>query len=148
MSNETFLITGAMGCIGAWVLRNLIDEDVTIVAADLVTDPVRPGLLMLPAVLERVTLVQLDITDSSSVRRVVEQNEVTHIIHLAALQVLFCKANPEKPRSSQTASSVSASPDLAPARASQISSSAPSTPTASTSSSLPPLPLPQIHRPR
>jgi hypothetical protein len=26
MSGETFLITGSMGCIGAWVLRNLVSE--------------------------------------------------------------------------------------------------------------------------
>jgi len=94
MSNETFLVTGAMGCIGAWVLRNLANEDVTIVAADLATDPVRPRLLMSPAELERITFVQLDITDPTAVQRMVEQYQVTHIIHLAALQVPFCKANP------------------------------------------------------
>lgn len=94
MSNETFLVTGAMGCIGAWVLRHLINEDVTVIAADLATEPVRPGLLMSPAELERITFVQLDITNSAAVQSVVEQYEVTHIIHLAALQVPFCKANP------------------------------------------------------
>ncbi len=94
MSNETFLITGALGCIGAWVLHNLIDEDVKIIAADLATDPVRPRLLMSLPELERITFVQLDITDPAAVRGVIEQNEVTHIIHLAALQVPFCKTDP------------------------------------------------------
>lgn len=94
MNNETFLVTGALGCIGAWVLRNLVDENVTIVAADLATNPVRPRLLMSPAELERITFAQLDITDSAAVRKLIEQYEVTRIIHLAALQVPFCKADP------------------------------------------------------
>ena len=28
MLNETFLVTGAMGCIGSWVLKNLVKEGV------------------------------------------------------------------------------------------------------------------------
>ena len=39
MSNETFLVTGAFGCIGSWILRKLVDEDARLVAADLATDP-------------------------------------------------------------------------------------------------------------
>lgn len=34
MNSERFLVTGAMGCIGTWVLRNLIDKNVDIIAAD------------------------------------------------------------------------------------------------------------------
>ena len=94
MSNETFLITGTMGCIGAWVLRNLVAEGVRVVATDLATDPVRPGLIMTPAELAQVTFVQLDITDLERLQALVEQQQVTHIIHLAGLQVPFCRANP------------------------------------------------------
>ncbi|MBI1878926.1 MAG: NAD(P)-dependent oxidoreductase [Chloroflexi bacterium] len=94
MSAETFLITGAMGCIGAWVLRNLAAEGVRVVATDLATDPVRPGLVMTPEALAQVTFVQLDITDLKALQTLVEQRQVTHIIHLAGLQVPFCKANP------------------------------------------------------
>ena len=46
MSSETIMITGAMGCIGAWAVRHLVNEGVNIVATDLSTDPVRPRLLM------------------------------------------------------------------------------------------------------
>jgi len=60
MNNETFLITGAFGCIGAWVLRNLVDKGVKAVAMDLATDPVRPRLLLSPAELEQITFVQTD----------------------------------------------------------------------------------------
>ncbi|MBV7338140.1 NAD(P)-dependent oxidoreductase [Chloroflexi bacterium TSY] len=94
MSNETFMITGSMGCIGAWVLRNLVNEGVKVVATDLATDPIRPGLLLSDDELAQVTFTQLDVTDLSAVRNVVEENGVTHIVHLAGLQVPFCRANP------------------------------------------------------
>jgi UDP-glucuronate 4-epimerase len=41
-----------------------------------------------------VPMVQGDITDYAAVERVVLDNGITHILHLAALQVPFCKANP------------------------------------------------------
>lgn len=94
MNNETFLVTGAFGCIGSWILRKLVDEEARLVAADLATDPARPRLLLSSAELEQITVVQTDITDLSALKQVIEQHEITHIIHLAGLQVPFCKANP------------------------------------------------------
>ena len=35
MSDEKFLVTGAMGCIGAWVVRNLVQEGVNTTVFDL-----------------------------------------------------------------------------------------------------------------
>lgn len=94
MNNQTFLVTGAMGCIGAWVLRNLLDEGVKVVAADLAANPVRPGLLLSPDELQQITFVQTDITQLEAVQQVVESHRISHIVHLAGLQVPFCKANP------------------------------------------------------
>ncbi|MCB9150671.1 MAG: NAD(P)-dependent oxidoreductase [Caldilineaceae bacterium] len=94
MANEKFMITGSMGCIGAWVLRNLINEGVQVVATDLATTPTRPGLLLSDEELAQVTWASLDVTDLKAVRGTVEQHEVTHIVHLAGLQVPFCRANP------------------------------------------------------
>ncbi len=94
MSNETFLLTGSMGCIGAWVMRNLVEDGVKVIATDLATEPVRPRQVMGDAALSKVTFAQLDVTDLKAVRSVVEENGVTHIVHLAGLQVPFCRANP------------------------------------------------------
>jgi nucleoside-diphosphate-sugar epimerase len=94
MSRETFLVTGAFGCIGAWTLYNLVKEGAKVVAMDLATDPVRPRLLMSEAEIAEVTFVQTDITNLAAVRQVVEGHGVTHIVHLAGLQVPFCRANP------------------------------------------------------
>jgi nucleoside-diphosphate-sugar epimerase len=49
---------------------------------------------MTPEDLAQVTFVQLDITDLERLQALVEQRHVTHIIHLAGLQVPFCRANP------------------------------------------------------
>jgi nucleoside-diphosphate-sugar epimerase len=94
MANETFLITGAMGCLGSWVIKNLSQQGAQIVAFDLSEDKNRLALVMEPDEYAGVTFVQGDITDTESVKEIVAANGVTHIIHLAALQVPFCKANP------------------------------------------------------
>jgi nucleoside-diphosphate-sugar epimerase len=94
MNTETFMLTGSMGCIGAWALRNLVREGTRVVATDLATDPVRPALLLAPDELAQVTFVKLDVTDLNAVNTVVAEHGVTHIVHLAGLQVPFCRANP------------------------------------------------------
>ena len=94
MSAETFMLTGSMGCIGAWTLRNLVREGVRVVATDLATDPVRPRQVMSEEEVAQVTFAKLDVTDLNAVKQVVAEHGVTHIIHLAGLQVPFCRANP------------------------------------------------------
>ena len=92
---EKFMITGSMGCIGSWVLRNLVDEGIDVVATDLSTDPVRPGLLLSDEeVNEKITWEKLDVTDLDAVRSLVDGHGITHIVHLAGLQIPFCRANP------------------------------------------------------
>ena len=92
--SETYLVTGAMGCIGAWVLKHLVDRGAKVVAGDLSTDPVRPRLIMGEDEIARVDWRVLDITDTEAVRRLVDAAGITRIIHLAGLQIPFCRANP------------------------------------------------------
>ncbi|MBI1299068.1 NAD-dependent epimerase/dehydratase family protein [bacterium] len=94
MTGETFLLTGSLGCIGAWVLRNLVSEGANIVASDLATDPIRPGQLLSDEELSRIHFTKLDVTDRKAVVGMVAEHGITHIIHLAGLQVPFCRANP------------------------------------------------------
>ena len=94
MSGETFMITGSMGCIGSWVMRTLVAEGVNVVATDIALEPARPRLLMSEEELNRVNFVKMDVTDLDNVKSVVETQRVTHIVHLAGLQVPFCKGNP------------------------------------------------------
>ncbi len=91
---ERFLVTGALGCIGAWTVRALVREGIPVVALDLGTEPRRLAQIMEPDELAAVTLVRADITDLDAVQRALTDHEVTNVIHLAALQVPFCRADP------------------------------------------------------
>ena len=91
---DHFLVTGAMGCIGSWVVRNLVQQNVAVTVFDLATDPRRLKLILSPAELARVNFVAGDITDLAALERALDEGQITHLIHLAALQVPFCKADP------------------------------------------------------
>jgi len=89
-----YLVTGAMGCIGSWTLYHLVTAGKQAVVFDLSDDRSRLNLLLEPQQQDAITFVNGDITDTAQVAQVVEQHGITHIIHLAGLQVPFCKANP------------------------------------------------------
>jgi nucleoside-diphosphate-sugar epimerase len=94
MGGERYLVTGAMGCIGAWVLRHLVDEGAWFIAADLGTDPVRPRLLLSEDEIVAVRWRKLDVTDTAAVAALVADEGITHIVHLAGMQIPFCRADP------------------------------------------------------
>jgi UDP-glucuronate 4-epimerase len=89
-----YLVTGALGCLGAWTCSVLAAEGATVVGFDIGEDPARLQLVMGPDALDRLTLVRGDITDSDAIERTIGEHGVTHVIHLAALQVPFCRADP------------------------------------------------------
>lgn len=93
-ARERFLVTGALGCIGAWTVRTLVREQSPVVAFDLAGDRKRLRLIMSDDEIKRITFVQGDITDLGSVERALDEHEITNLIHLAALQVPFARANP------------------------------------------------------
>ncbi len=100
MTKEHFLVTGALGCIGAWVVRQLVKEGAGVTVFDLAADPAKPAslhrlrLILEDEELSRVKFVQGDIGELPAVEGIVKDHAITHIIHLAALQVPFCKADP------------------------------------------------------
>ncbi len=94
MANERFIITGALGCIGAWTVRNLVRENVPVTVFDLASEPKRLKLLLSDEELAKVSFVAGDITDLGAFEKALDDHRVTHVIHLAGLQVPFCKADP------------------------------------------------------
>ena len=94
LQDERFLVTGALGCIGAWTLRHLARAGAHVVAADLSTDPVRPRLIMSPAELQGITFLCLDVSDLAALLECVERERITRIIHLAGVLIPGCIANP------------------------------------------------------
>ncbi len=91
---ERYLVTGALGCIGAWTVKRLIDEGAPVWTYDLPGEPHRLRLIMSDEALAKVNFIQGDITDAEAFDHAVAENGITHIIHLAALQVPFVRANP------------------------------------------------------
>lgn len=91
---ERFLVTGAFGCIGSWAVRRLVTEGVEVWAYDLATHPHRLHLVMDQDQLRRVQLLLGDITDPDEFEKAVVDHGITHIVHLAALQIPFVKADP------------------------------------------------------
>ena len=93
---ERFLVTGALGCIGAWTVRQLAREGVPVVAFDLGRDPRRVAQITGRAELDQIEFVAGDITDLASVERALDEHDITNVIHLAALQVPFSRADPPR----------------------------------------------------
>jgi UDP-glucuronate 4-epimerase len=91
--SERFLVTGAYGCIGAWVVHELVHAGREVVTYDLSNEPRRVRLLLGDDT-EAVPHVIGDITDGASLEHALEEHAVTNVIHLAALQVPFVRADP------------------------------------------------------
>jgi UDP-glucuronate 4-epimerase len=90
---ERLLVTGVLGCVGAWVARAALEDGTEVVGYDLGSDTARLELV-LGHDAHRVTLVQGDITDLDALERTLEEGEITRVVHLAALQVPFVRENP------------------------------------------------------
>ena len=93
---ERTLVTGALGCIGAWTLKALVALGEEPVGLDLGSDDSRLRLVLSEEERARVTLLEGDVTDGGSIGRVLDEHEITNVVHLAALQLPFCRADPER----------------------------------------------------
>ena len=91
---DTYLVTGAMGCIGAWTLYHLVKQGKRAVSFDVANDRSRLDLLLSRAEQEAITFILGDLIEFDQVRAVLRDQQVTHVIHLAALQVPTCRAKP------------------------------------------------------
>ncbi|MCI0712116.1 MAG: NAD(P)-dependent oxidoreductase [Chloroflexi bacterium] len=91
---NNYLITGSMGCIGAWTVRHLVKRGERVVSFDLSENRSRLNLLLSANEQAVITFVRGDLTDRAQVEETIKAHNITHIIHLGALQVPFCKANP------------------------------------------------------
>ena len=94
MSNEHFFVTGASGCIGAWVARNLVLEGTPVTVLDIGDSRHRLMTILDDNQISRVNFIHGDVADLKSVENIMSGCGATNIIHLAALQLPFCRANP------------------------------------------------------
>jgi nucleoside-diphosphate-sugar epimerase len=94
MSEERWIVTGSAGCIGVWVLRNLVLESLPVTAFDLDNEYHRLKLLLSKEEISKIHFIQGDISEYVTVENALKESQATKVIHLAALQLPFCKADP------------------------------------------------------
>jgi UDP-glucose 4-epimerase len=88
------LLTGGYGCIGSWIVRNLLERGDRVWVYDLKEDLKRMRQIMDEEALKQVSYIQGDVTDFAGLRTALERNRITHLVHLAGLQVPVCRADP------------------------------------------------------
>ncbi|VTU01158.1 nad-dependent epimerase dehydratase : Nucleoside-diphosphate-sugar epimerase OS=Singulisphaera acidiphila (strain ATCC BAA-1392 / DSM 18658 / VKM B-2454 / MOB10) GN=Sinac_0970 PE=4 SV=1: Epimerase [Gemmataceae bacterium] len=88
------LITGGYGFIGAWIARNLLARGDQVWVFDLREDARRLRLVLPESEVQKVTFVPGDVTDLAALKKAIADFNITHVIHLAGLQVPTCRADP------------------------------------------------------
>jgi nucleoside-diphosphate-sugar epimerase len=89
-----YLVTGALGAIGAWTVRALLDRGHEVVTFDLGGSDHRLRLAVSDDELAALTRVQGDVTDLEQLTAVMEGHDIAGVVHLAALQVPFVREDP------------------------------------------------------
>ena len=89
-----FLITGAKGFIGAWIAKTLLEGGNPPAVFD-----IDPGFERLSAIvgasqLKEINFIEGDVTKYGDLDRAIAGNGITHVLHLAGLQVPGCAADP------------------------------------------------------
>src|SRR5947209_4818859 len=88
------LLTGGYGFIGAWIIRTLLARGDQVFVYDLKEDPRRLRLILPDDQARRATFVPGDVTDLAALTQAIADHGITHVIHLAGLQVPTCRADP------------------------------------------------------
>jgi nucleoside-diphosphate-sugar epimerase len=88
------LLTGGYGCIGCWITRNLLERGDQVWIYDLKEDPRRLRLILSDEQVRQVAFVPGDVTDLDHLKKTLRDHAITHVVHLAGLQVPTCRANP------------------------------------------------------
>ncbi len=88
------LITGGYGFLGAWIVRRLLARGDGVWVYDLREDARRLQPVMPPDHVKQVKFVQGDVTDLDGLKSAIATHGITHVVHLAGLQVPTCRADP------------------------------------------------------
>lgn len=88
------LLTGGYGCIGSWIARNLVERGDQVWIYDLKEDLHRLRLILDDEQVRHIHYVCGDVADLLNLKRVIEKSGITHVVHLAGLQVPVCRADP------------------------------------------------------
>jgi len=94
MSRQNILITGGYGCIGAetakWLLRN---SDAAVVICSRTVNAARSERVFHDVNRSRLTFSEADVSDQRRLERILTEQEITDVVHMAALQTPDCNAH-------------------------------------------------------
>lgn len=88
------LLTGGYGCIGSWISRNLLDRGDQVWIYDLKEDLHRLRLILEEDQIPKIGFIPGDVTNLDGLKRAITDHQVSHLVHLAGLQVPVCRADP------------------------------------------------------
>jgi UDP-glucuronate 4-epimerase len=94
MRNGTVLVTGASGFLAAWIIPKLLASGRRVIATDIRRDSTRLDLATKNQPLSELEWVPLDISDEQACLALADEFKPQDILHLAALMIPACKANP------------------------------------------------------
>src|SRR5262249_36841669 len=88
------LLTGGYGCIGSWVVRTLLGRGDHVWIYDLKEDPHRLRPVLTAEQLRQGPSLPGAVPDLPRLREALQAQQITHLVHLAGLQVPVCRADP------------------------------------------------------
>ena len=88
------LITGGYGFLGSWIVKDLFAGGHSIFLYDIKQDAERLEVVLNKDIIAQTTFCEGNVTDQDRLIRTIREHGITHIVHLAGLQVPTCRANP------------------------------------------------------
>lgn len=95
-ASKNFLVTGAKGFIGAWIVKALVERGDRPYIFDVDSASHRLQALLTDEQLSVLHFIQGDVTRLADLERAVADCGITHVLHLAGLQVPGCAADPPR----------------------------------------------------
>src|SRR5205085_9125100 len=83
----SYLITGGSGCIGSYLIRDLLASGKKVVNYDFNPQQHILKQVVAPEALSEIVSVTGDVTDLPQLLRTIKEQQVEQIIHLASLQI-------------------------------------------------------------
>lgn len=90
----SYLITGGSGCVGSYLIRDLLAQGKKVINYDFNPQPHILRQVIAPEALSKLLSVPGDVTDLPHLARTIKEQEVENVVHLAALQIPASNANP------------------------------------------------------
>jgi nucleoside-diphosphate-sugar epimerase len=94
LDSMKILVTGSQGCIGSWVVKRLIEAGHSVITFDVSDSVARLEMIGGKDLASKTDRRVGRIEDTAAVKRLIKDERITHICHLAAVLMPFCQKNP------------------------------------------------------